>query len=589
MRASCPWGLLLAAALVSGGLAAAGHMPDASALHTGQPVPLSAASGPLRLDHYCEAWIETPGRQQVEAIAGSQVQWRPCAGSARVRAAPGQAYWMRFSVQADHPAPWFLDLGSPEIALAELYHREPEGPWHVLRAGSRLPLRDWALPGREPAFALAPEAGRTTVYLLRMEPGRLPGADPTLLLPAAQFHAVREREQFLFGLHAGVSLLVTLAALANGLWLRDRGFLVFSVCVALLGLAQLARAGIAYQYLWPQAPAWNEASRLLLSGVGTAAALWFVRTVTEPRRLAPRLDTAAAAWTAVLLGAAALDAVISDGASLTLLLACIAVALLLMAALVVHAARHGQDATLRLFALAWLPLLVLAFLPLGRSLHLIPDAAWARYGLLIGTLVQIPALYYVMNVRALRRRESEARAAALSHTDALTGLSLRTPFVERLAAALERARSQRQACALLVMSVANAEALQAQYGRDIAQRALVVAASELTRSARLGETAARVGEHEFALLLEAPATPHEVLARAQQVVAGGLRSSPALPRDALLRLHVVAALLPQEELGAEPTLQWALAALAQMSAQSRKLIRPLNFPAPGVGRGFRPS
>jgi hypothetical protein len=89
--------------------------------------------------------------------------------------------------------------------------------------------------------------------------------------------------------------------------------------------------------------------------------------------------------------------------------------------------------------------------------------------------------------------------------------------------------------------------------------------------------AARVGEREFAMLLEAPVTPEITTSRAQQVVASGLRQVEALPAALTLKFHVVSALLPQTQLDGAGTLQWVMDALDQIEPEARKLIKPLNF------------
>jgi len=91
------------------------------------------------------------------------------------------------------------------------------------------------------------------------------------------------------------------------------------------------------------------------------------------------------------------------------------------------------------------------------------------------------------------------------------------------------------------------------------------------------DLAARIGEHEFAVLLEGPTTTEIALSRAQQMVAGGLRSAPALPPGTTLKFFVTVALLPDRDLDAVGSLKWVQDGVNAMPADSRKLIRPLNF------------
>jgi two-component system, sensor histidine kinase LadS len=60
-------------------------------------------------------------------------------------------------------------------------------------------------------------------------------------------------------------------------------------------------------------------------------------------------------------------------------------------------------------------------------------------------------------------------------------------------------------------------------------------------------------------------------------VAGGLRSSDALPTGSTLKFFVAVALLPDKDLDASGSLKWLLDAVRAMSPGARKLIRALNF------------
>jgi two-component system, sensor histidine kinase LadS len=127
------------------------------------------------------------------------------------------------------------------------------------------------------------------------------------------------------------------------------------------------------------------------------------------------------------------------------------------------------------------------------------------------------------------------------------------------------------------VKISNFDAILAEHGRETADAALVVAASLLRNAITDVDLAARVGDHEFALLLDGPTTTENAMSRAQQVVAGGLRSSDALPAGTTLKFFVSVALLPDKDLDASGSMKWLLDAVGTMSPGSRKLIRVLNF------------
>jgi diguanylate cyclase (GGDEF)-like protein len=223
------------------------------------------------------------------------------------------------------------------------------------------------------------------------------------------------------------------------------------------------------------------------------------------------------------------------------------------------------------------PVLVMAVFPVARGLNLIPASWLTRYGLSIGAAVEMPILFYALSLRGNRRREAQVRAAALSRNDALTGLAHSRTLLQRLDGAIARARGLKHACALLAVKISNFEAITAEFGRETADRVLVVAASLLRHAITDIDLAARVGDHDFALLLEGPTSTDNALARAQQLVASGLRSSDALPPGTTLKFHITVALLPDKDLDAPGSLKWLLDGVNAIRPEARKLIRPLNF------------
>ena len=99
--------------------------------------------------------------------------------------------------------------------------------------------------------------------------------------------------------------------------------------------------------------------------------------------------------------------------------------------------------------------------------------------------------------------------------DELTGLHHRAFFLDRLSEAADAARTQRQALALLLVDLDNLFLINMERGRDSGDRALVALAATLQRSARKGDTVARLQGDQFVLLL-----PGTSLATATQFACG---------------------------------------------------------------------
>lgn len=551
-------------------LAQSGIGPPAIALDARTPV--------VPLDGRSLFWIDPTGRASIDQVeaAGDSLGW-----TARERnrqyAIDGKALWFRFDAAPRGDGRWYLELASSGLDRAQLFHRGAGGGWAVQEAGDTTPVSEWPLPGRVPTFELAGGGDKPVRYYLRIEHSRVDFAAPIAIYHQGPLLAAREREQFLLGAYFGLAALIAFVSIANAVVNRDRNFAAYAVYVVALSLGQVAYLGVGAQHLWNDALRWNEMATFVLPGISTAAALWFARTVTEPARFSHGLDLAVWALIAAVLGAVAVDAIALSRASFATVMALTVLGLLVVMMLVGIVWAQGEDLHIRLIALGFLPVLVMALFPVARGLNLIPASMLTRYGLSIGAALEMPILFYALSLRGSRRREAEVRSAALSRTDALTGLAHSGSLLSRLDSALARCRRQKHACALLGIELANYDAIVGEFGRDAAERALVVTASVLRSAITDIDVAARVDTHEFAILLEGPTTPAIANECAQQVVARGLQQSEALPPTATLKFHIAVAMLPDMDFDSAGSLKWLSDAVRAIRPEARRAIRPLNF------------
>jgi diguanylate cyclase (GGDEF)-like protein len=553
----------------------------AAALQTAQapaPIRLGATQQSVPLDRRSRYWIDETGGKTIEEVAAQAeaLPWalREPGGQYRL---DGRALWLRFEAVVDANQRAYLSMGTSGVDRAQLFHQDATGAWRMQEAGDSRRVSSWPLPGRVPAFELPSRPGEVVPYWVRVEHERVDFASPIALYTQGELLGMREREQFLLGAYFGLAALIAMVALANAVVYRDRSFAAYALYVTVLAVGQLAYLGVGAQHLWDRWLKWNETATFLLPGISAAAALCFVKTVTEPARFSRALDLAVWGLIAAVLSAVALDTLLQSRASFGLVMALTIASMVVVLGLILLVWVQGDDPHIRLVALGFLPVMIMAIPTVLRGLNLIPASAWTRYGISIGAVIEMPILFYALSLRGNRRREAEVRAAALSRNDALTGLAHSRTLLQRLDGALARARSLKHPCALLAVRISNYAAIQEEFGPEAAEKALVVAASHLRRAVSDIDLAARIGEHEFALLLEGPTTVTSALSRAQQVVASGLRQAEALPSALTLKFHVAVAMLPERDLGAAGSLQWVREAAAGMPADARKLIKPINF------------
>jgi diguanylate cyclase (GGDEF)-like protein len=154
------------------------------------------------------------------------------------------------------------------------------------------------------------------------------------------------------------------------------------------------------------------------------------------------------------------------------------------------------------------------------------DGSWRWIEVVAKNLTDDPAVGgLVVNYRDITTRktlEDELRHQAFH--DSLTGLANRALFVDRLEHALSLARRNRRPLAVLFIDVDDFKNINDSLGHGEGDAILVDVAERLREALRAGDTIARMGGDEFAVLVEDPPA-----ASAPTDVAGRLMSALEAP------------------------------------------------------------
>jgi diguanylate cyclase (GGDEF)-like protein len=527
-----------------------------------------------------EFLLDTEGGLSLDQVAGeAAAKFAPALANTRYRSGNG-SLWLRFSVIVEKPElRWRLTVPLPGLDKATLYFRDGNGQWLRQQAGDTRPMSEWTQPGRYPIFSLSREAGKPVTYYLQIQHPRIPFSAMPRILSDVNLVNGNQAEHMLLGIYFGLAVLVVLLALVNAVLYRDGGFGSYAVYIGVFAAAQAAFTGVAGLYLWP---AWIDANRatMLLLPLSAASAMWFVRTVAMPARFFPLLDRLILALILVLPLAGLIDASAPAPWSYTMMNSLIGSSMLVMLATVGLALRAG-DINTRWLAAGFLPVLLSALFPLLRNFNLIASGYLSDYALLLGSVIEVPILFYGLHSRVAQRRDLSARASGLGSHDPLTGLDSNAAFLGKLGQSMATAERYRLPFAVLVINLANHSSLKHTHGRETADRAIVIAASRIRNAVQPSDALARVGETEFALLLEGPIDAAAATAVATRVVATGLRPSRRLPEAEALQFHIAVGHMEGQASIASSEAGACLARLQQsaqtMNDGSRKAIRLIKM------------
>lgn len=489
------------------------------------------------------------------------------------------ALWMRFDAVINDPAShWRLTIPMPPLDEATLYYRNSSGQWVTQQAGDNRPMSSWVQRGRYPVFSLSHELGQSVRYYVQIRHTRVPYSILPRVVSDSQFISSRQNEHMLMGIYFGLAALVVILATANALNYLDWGFASYAAYVSLFAAAQASMGGMAALYLWPEWPALNNAATISLMALTAAAGLWFVRTVTMPRRFSKALDVTMLMLMGLLPLVSLLNAAVPNFTSFTLYNVVLSISMLVLLAAVAVALVDG-DRHARWVALGFLPVLVAAALPLLRNVGLVTSGFLTDYGLMLGSAVEAPILFYGLHRRVSQQRNLSNRASALRGSDPLTGLLSSSVLLLKLQQLLYSSPRLRQPFALLVVELTNLVSLHKKHNREVADRALVMAAARIRSMARSTDTVVRVGDAQFALLMEGPVSVDDANDTATKILAAGLRATNQLPEQEPLRFNITLGYHGDFSVPAtaDGLLKQLLAALSEMNDGSGKAIRILKI------------
>ena len=174
------------------------------------------------------------------------------------------------------------------------------------------------------------------------------------------------------------------------------------------------------------------------------------------------------------------------------------------------------------------------------------DGSWRFVEVITTNLLGDPTVEgVVLTMRDVTERKGlEEELKHQVFHDALSGLANRALFRDRLEHALARAARSTTSLAVLFLDLDDFKLVNDSLGHSAGDRLLVEVAGRLSESLRGGDTAARFGGDEFAILLEETASPEEACEVAERILAELRRPITIEDHEIKIRASIGIALSP---------------------------------------------
>ena len=127
--------------------------------------------------------------------------------------------------------------------------------------------------------------------------------------------------------------------------------------------------------------------------------------------------------------------------------------------------------------------------------------------------------FHVMRHDITSQKREKKRLLKLSQVDALTGLTNRAGFMQKLDAAMRASADENHLMAVMYMDIDHFKPVNDTYGHNVGDALLKAFSARLTHTLRASDTIARLGGDEFTIILETIARPEDASLIAAKIVA----------------------------------------------------------------------
>ena len=204
------------------------------------------------------------------------------------------AFWVRFKLVSDAKVPvtWWLNSHNRTLQEIALFVPDENGVYQTQSASSNRPFADRPLPTSYFVFPVTLMPEKATEIYLRVRSTGFLGViiAPKLWQPEA-YQAKEETEQSQWLLYLGMAIALSLFNLLLCVAIKDSiYFLYVASSLAIVWAISSAEGGYgsAYEYFWPNAPAFEQAAWAGAIFVGTFLPFMFVMQFVELRKNLPR-------------------------------------------------------------------------------------------------------------------------------------------------------------------------------------------------------------------------------------------------------------------------------------------------------------
>lgn len=167
-------------------------------------------------------------------------------------------YWYKIKINGNEKTKkdWILEFFDQTIDQLTLYIPNKKGDYTKIVSGDNLNYNERPFAHKNFEFKISPSVKNQIIYV-KIKSDQI--ADIIIVLRSiGWFVHYALNEYFIFGLFYGMILIFSFYNLVMFLAVRRIQYLYYVLYNLSVGLYEICSDGLAYQYLWPNSPQWNQ-------------------------------------------------------------------------------------------------------------------------------------------------------------------------------------------------------------------------------------------------------------------------------------------------------------------------------------------
>lgn len=218
-------------------------------------------------------------------------RFKPSTLSTPVTTKTNSVYWYRIRItnNPDTRNNWLLEFFDQTIDDVTVYSPGSRGNYTIAHLGASHPFIQRLYQHKNFSINIKNQQEKSSVYYIRLK-SHQPANVIVVLRSVSWFIHYALDEYFFFGIFYGMVLVFSLYNLVMFFAIRQVQYLYYILYNLSIGLYEMCADGIAYQFIWPNAPHWNQYAYGIALFLSSIFALLFTQSLLYVRSKAYRLN-----------------------------------------------------------------------------------------------------------------------------------------------------------------------------------------------------------------------------------------------------------------------------------------------------------